>query len=43
MNPFAGFVSQFFDEVIDENEILFFVVVLTRDLIFLKSNKRTDI
>lgn len=36
MNPFAGFVSQFFDEVIDENEILFFVVVLTRDFDILK-------
>lgn len=36
MNPFAGFVSQFFDEVIGENEILFFVVVLTRDFDILK-------
>lgn len=36
MNPFAGFVSQFFDEVIDENEIFFFVVVLTTDFDILK-------
>lgn len=36
MNPFAGFVSQFFDEVIDENEIFFFVVVLTTDFNILK-------
>lgn len=36
MNPFAGFVSQFFDEVIDENEIFFFVVVLTTDFNVLK-------
>lgn len=36
MNPFAGFVSQFFDEVINENEIFFFVVVLTTDFNILK-------